>query len=60
MAWPWHGRSRRSKVLTVSPFHALEFEPGMVTDTRGEYEKELAASAKSILTQQVRLPPPRV
>ena len=36
-------------VLTVSPFHALEFEPGMVTDTRGEYEKELAASAKKYL-----------
>lgn len=36
-------------VLTVSPFHALKFEPGMVTDTRSEYEKELVASAKKYL-----------
>ena len=35
-------------VLTVSPFHALEFEPGMVTDTRGEYERGTRRFCKKV------------
>ena len=37
-------------VVTVSPpFHTLSVEPGMVTDTRAEYERHAAASAAKYL-----------
>lgn len=37
-------------VLTVTtPFHMLAFEPGMVTDTRDEYERHVVVSAAKYL-----------
>jgi nucleotide-binding universal stress UspA family protein len=39
-------------VLTVSaPFHMFAFEPGMVTDTRDQYEQHVAANAAKYLAE---------